>query len=101
MVKRASSGDRPTGSHKELLLGSTPNQLLELTPELASLGTLATNTVFGSPLTNLREARYENPEILYKIKTGNYLPDELARANFSSLLTTLNFKSISGLKASW
>lgn len=100
MVKRASSSGSSTKSSRGFSSTLDSTQLLELTPGLASLGTLPADTFFGSPLTNNREARYENPEILYKIKTGNYLPDELARANFSSLLTTLNFKSISGLRAS-
>ena len=51
--------------------------------------------------SNLRKTHNDNPEILYKIKTGNYLPDELTRANFSFLSTSINFKSISGIKGDW
>ena len=64
-----------------------------LRPELMSVFNLSTD--------NSRKTHSDNPEILYKIKTGNYLPDELARANFSSLITALNFKSIAGIKADW
>lgn len=101
MVKRAPLTTHSANIRKRSLTDINPARLLELTPELAPTGTFSVGTIFNSPLTSNREARYENPEILYKIKTGNYLPDELARANFSSLFTSLNFKSISGLKASW
>lgn len=58
-------------------------------------------SVFNPSTDNHRKTHSDNPEILYKIKTGNYLPDELAKANFSSLVTALNFKSIAGIKAEW
>lgn len=56
---------------------------------------------FTSPEHTARSLAFDNPEILYKIKTGNYLPDELTRANFTTLIAALNFKSISGFKADW
>lgn len=101
MTKRGLPNTHPTNPYKRAFTYTNPTQFLELTPELVPTGPFSVNTVFSSSLVNSREARYENPEILYKIKTGNYLPDELARANFASLLTSLNFKSISGIKASW
>nr|QTT61062.1 cytochrome c oxidase subunit 1 [Euplotes vannus] len=57
--------------------------------------------LFATPEINARSLAFDNPEILYKIKTGNYLPDELTRANFTTLITSLNFKSINGYKADW
>lgn len=55
--------------------------------------------LFTTPEISARSLAFDNPEILYKIKTGNYLPDELTRANFTTLITSLNFKSINGYKA--
>lgn len=43
----------------------------------------------------------KHPELIYKIKIGNYLPDDLYKTNYRYLYTSLNAKSILGHKASW
>lgn len=76
-----------------------------VTSDTVKLGSLSNLVIglpsFTSPEHNARSLAFDNPEILYKIKTGNYLPDELTKANFNTLITALNFKSISGFKADW
>lgn len=58
-------------------------------------------SLFFANNVEVRSSSIENPTILYKVKTGNYLSDELYRTNFNFLHTALNFKSIAGLKADW
>lgn len=36
----------------------------------------------------------DHPTVLYKIKTGNYLPDELFKVNYYPLFNTINFKTM-------
>lgn len=55
--------------------------------------------VFGS--THSRFSELANPELIYKIKIGNYLPDDLYSSNFNFLINSLSKKSISGRKSSW
>lgn len=43
----------------------------------------------------------KHPELIYKIKIGNYLPDDLYKNNYKYLYTTLNTKSIFGQRAYW
>jgi hypothetical protein len=56
---------------------------------------------FTSVDNNPRSLTFDNANILYKIKIGNFLPDELYSSNFSFLHTSLNFKSVTGLQADW
>lgn len=52
-------------------------------------------------IDNNRNLLSSYPNITYKIKTGNYLPDNLARANYSYLYTSFIFKTINNYKAEW
>ena len=52
-------------------------------------------------LSNFRNLEALSPELIYKIKIGNFLPDSIYRKNFQYLYTTLNSKSIAGYKADW
>ena len=94
-----SLNDQP-GCTKSALKLLTPAQIN--TSLVLSLNNIFfSNSFFTDVIGSPRNLLSDNPNILYKIKTGNYLPDELTRANFSFLLTSLNFKSISGIRADW
>jgi len=64
--------------------------------------TLGFKSLFFDTLqTSVRDSDTYSPEYVYKIKIGNYLPDTAYKLNFSFLYTSLNNKSILGLKADW
>ena len=52
-------------------------------------------------LVNFRNLGASNPELIYKIKIGDFLPDSTYKNNFQFLYSTLNSKSISGYKSDW
>lgn len=77
-------------------------------PNFTNTNTLAYSTgnpyesqLYNNNLTNPRNLEASNPELIYKIKIGNFLPDSLYKRNFQFLYSTLNSKSISGYKADW
>lgn len=45
---------------------------------------------------NLRFLNLKTPNLLYKIKIGNYLPEDIYNNNFGFLLSTITQKSVSG-----
>jgi heme/copper-type cytochrome/quinol oxidase subunit 1 len=48
-----------------------------------------------------RISAFNHPTPFYKIKTGNYLPESTYNANYSDLLTSINYKSVLGLQSFW
>lgn len=59
------------------------------------------NKNFNTVFNETRNLDFNYPEYIYKIKIGNYLPDALYKTNFSFLFSSINNKSIGGLKADW
>lgn len=57
--------------------------------------------LFESFNTNFRNTSMYSPNIVYKIKIGNYLPDDLYRNNFNFLQTTFNFKNMFSSSPDW
>lgn len=56
---------------------------------------------FANEGSSSRFINLSNPNFVYKIKIGNYLPDALYNTNFSYLSNTINTKSLLGLQANW
>jgi len=56
---------------------------------------------FSNEGSSSRFINLSNPNFVYKIKIGNYLPDALYNTNFSFLSNTINTKSLLGLQANW
>jgi len=50
---------------------------------------------------NLRFLNLKTPNLLYKIKIGNYLPEDIYNNNFGFLLSTITQKSVSGKNSIW
>jgi hypothetical protein len=51
--------------------------------------------------TSSRNLSVNSPDIVYKIKIGNYLPDSFYSSNFDFLQTTFNFKNIFSSSPDW
>ena len=62
---------------------------------------LVKNSYFDNSSTEVRNLNINNPELVYKTKIGNYLQDSLYNINFSFLYSTINNKTVSGLRAEW
>lgn len=62
---------------------------------------LVKNSYFDNSSTEVRNLNINNPELVYKTKIGNYLQDSLYNTNFSFLYSTINNKTVSGLRAEW
>lgn len=56
-------------------------------------GFLSRNGLYFNSLTH--------PNIVYKIKTGNYLNEDLSRTNYTNAPLSVNFKSLLGLHEAW
>jgi hypothetical protein len=55
------------------------------------------NTLFNNFLetySNNRFLQFQNPEFLFKVKIGNYLPDKPFLKNFDYLINTLSLKTV-------
>ena len=54
---------------------------------------------FKSNNTSTRFNTYSHPNVLYKIKIGNYMPDDNVKYNYVNQLNSLNFKTTIGLSS--
>lgn len=52
-------------------------------------------------ITNKRFLLFENPNIKFKVKVGNFLPRKPYETNFEYLLGTFNFKTTTGKNSLW
>lgn len=61
------------------------------------------NLMMGFKDTNLlnRSLHNQNPNLIYKIKIGNFLPEAVYNTNYANLVNTSIRKSIFGLKSDW
>lgn len=77
----------------------TQNSSLYSTSLINSSTELA--SVFFNKTPEVRFFSNEFPELIYKIKIGNYLPGDHLSTNFAHMYTTLNKKAILGVKGDW
>lgn len=69
-------------------------------PGLLNSTSLGTENQFPNYNRLSRYIDFENPNFVYKIKIGNYLPDSYS-LNFPSLINTISSKSLLGLCSEW
>lgn len=61
-----------------------------------------TQTSYHTNLTSDKFSFMDHPTVLYKIKTGNYLSEELTKVNFYQLFNTINYKTmLKQVKSNW
>ena len=56
---------------------------------------------FMENYSNIRYLQFNNPSFVFKVKTGNYLPEKTLIKNFDHIINTLNFKTIQNKKSLW
>lgn len=56
---------------------------------------------FMENYSNVRYLQFNNPSFVFKVKTGNYLPEKTLIKNFDHIINTLNFKTIQNKKSLW
>lgn len=56
---------------------------------------------FLETYNNNRFLQYQNPEFLFKVKIGNYLPDKPLLKNFDYLINTLSLKTVQNKESYW
>ena len=54
---------------------------------------------FMENYSNVRYLQFNNPSFVFKVKTGNYLPEKTLIKNFDHIINTLNFKTIQNKKS--
>jgi hypothetical protein len=54
---------------------------------------------FMENYNNVRYLQFNNPSFVFKVKTGNYLPEKTLIKNFDHIINTLNFKTIQNKKS--
>lgn len=52
-------------------------------------------------IENKRFINFENPNIKFKVKIGNYLPKKPYELSYDHLISTFNFKTVSSTKSLW
>lgn len=77
------------------------NDNLNFTNELSNQTNLINQSLTDNVMESKRYIQSEYPSMTYKVKGGDYLPENPILTNYGFLLNTINYKTISNRKDFW